>query len=105
MKAAAYILTFYLFLLSVIPCCTFDECPDDQPQTSQSKDHQPGDQDDCGSCSPFFNCERCIAVIIDVPASSITVAAPTSQRVYTEFVSQQIPDIHYDFWQPPRLEM
>jgi len=54
MKFAGYILALYLILLAAIPCCSFDDCPDDK--TEQTANHENGDQD-CGSCSPFFNCE------------------------------------------------
>ncbi|HWR32421.1 MAG TPA: DUF6660 family protein, partial [Chitinophagaceae bacterium] len=61
MKTYGYILAFYIILLAVAPCCVFDNCPDDK--TEQAKNHDQGD-DDCGGCSPFFNCEGCATATI-----------------------------------------
>ncbi len=89
-----------MILLAVFPCCLVDDCPDDKVE--QVANHQSGDED-CGNCSPFFSCEGCVF------ASSVTepfyynVISLSVKPVYTEFISPSIPDIHYDFWQPPKL--
>jgi hypothetical protein len=51
MKVIAFILAAYLLFLFAIPCCTFDNCPEDK--TAQEANHEKGDGD-CGSCSPFL---------------------------------------------------
>ena len=48
MKLIGYILAVYLLLLAVVPCCAFDECPDDKATTEQTEDHKTGDKD-CGT--------------------------------------------------------
>lgn len=101
MRIAGYILTFYLALLSIIPCCAFDSCPEDK-QTEQAANHENGDED-CGSCSPFFNCEGCASVSINIDNLAFTLAPCLSQRIYTEFLQPFIPEVHYEFWQPPKL--
>lgn len=102
MKLFSYIFTFYLVLLAVIPCCTFDGCPEDKTQTAQSTDHE-SDDADCGSCSPFFNCEGCSSVTINVEPLSFIPCVIPEPKVYTDFIPSAVDDIHYDFWQPPRL--
>ena len=102
MKVFGYILSLYLILLSVVPCCSFDDCANDNPATEQTAQHEKGDED-CGTCSPFFNCEGCAPATINVPTTSFTIVAPEVKRVYTGFIPSFIPDVHYDFWQPPRL--
>ncbi|MET0392100.1 MAG: DUF6660 family protein [Chitinophagaceae bacterium] len=102
MKWLKYILVFYLVLLSVIPCCAFDGCPDDKAAVEQAERHESGDKD-CGSCSPFFNCEGCASVTIDADIIVYNVPAPGIKRVYTHFLLPFIPELHYSFWQPPRL--
>jgi hypothetical protein len=102
MKLTGYILAFYLILLSVVPCCSFDSCPDDKVATEQADQHESGDKD-CGACSPFFNCEGCAPATINVNTSSFAILSPEVKRVYTGFIPSFIPNVHYDFWQPPRL--
>jgi len=103
MKLLKYIFAFYLVLLSVIPCCAFDRCPEDTAITQQAGNHDSNEEDERGNCSPFFNCEGCASVTIDVQAISFTVFNPEVKRVYTDFISPLIPDAHYDFWRPPQL--
>jgi hypothetical protein len=102
MKLIGYILAVYLLLLAVVPCCAFDECPDDKATTEQTEDHKTGDKD-CGTCSPFFNCEGCASVTVHFNTVSFTFITPEVKRVYTEYIPSLMPDAHYDFWQPPRL--
>jgi hypothetical protein len=101
MKLLKYILAFYLILLSVVPCCAFDRCPDDKAESQQNAGHD--DDNDRGSCSPFFNCEGCASVTFHVQSISFMAFNPGIKRVYAAFISPLIPDAHYDFWRPPQL--
>jgi hypothetical protein len=100
MKIIGYILAIYIILLSAIPCCSFDNCPDDK--TEQSSNHEQGDED-CGNCSPFFTCEGCGGFVSTNELPGIELSPLKPARVYTIFIEQNVPDIHYDFWQPPKL--
>lgn len=107
MKFAGYILSFYILLLSVVPCCAFDDCPQDKAAqgkagTEQTSEHETGD-DDCKACSPFFNCEGCATAVVSFEAISFETIDPLSPKVYTGFIASHIPIVHYDFWQPPKL--
>lgn len=105
LKLPIYILSFYLLLLSLVPCCAWDECPDEkQAGIVELPDHQSGDDDDCGTCSPFFNCAGCATVISLPVAMHVTLvkqAGPDSE--YADFRSPAPCAIYYDVWQPPRL--
>jgi hypothetical protein len=103
MKVLKYILAFYLVVLSAVPCCAFDNCPDDKIVAEQSGKHESGDEDNCGSCSPFFNCESCASITITINAVCFTALVTEIKQVYPDFISQLTPDAHYDFWQPPRI--
>jgi hypothetical protein len=102
MKPAAYILSFYLALLSVIPCCAFDDCAGDKELAGQTSEHSEGDED-CGSCSPFFNCEGCASVTVNMDPVWTALLPQMVTRIYSNFIPPFVPDVHYDFWQPPRL--
>lgn len=100
MKLLSYILAFYLILLAAVPCCAFDSCPDDK--TAQATDHEKGDKD-CGNCSPFFSCEACATATIAFEPLQIKISAILASSVYSIYIQQQLPDIDYDFWQPPKI--
>ena len=102
MKWPSYILSVYMLLLAVFPCCAFDDCPDDKIKTEQATNHENGDED-CGTCSPFFNCEGCASVTTIVEPIYFNIISLPVKQVYTDFLSPSIPDVHYDFWQPPKL--
>ena len=102
MKLLNHILAFYLVLLAVVPCCAFDNCPDEKQAIEKTGQHQKGDADNCGNCSPFFNCTGCSSIVIHIHTISITVFTINIQRVYADFIPSFISGVHYDFWQPPR---
>jgi hypothetical protein len=106
MKLFGYILAFYLILLSVVPCCTFDDFPEDKmdisAETEQSANHETGDED-CGSCSPFFSCGGCATATVDFQQAILDLASLQDSPVYTSYIEISLPKVDYDFWQPPKL--
>ncbi len=100
MKLLSYILAFYLILLAAIPCCAFDSCPDDK--TQQAANHEPGDED-CGNCSPFFNCEGCATATISFESAQLEITTIKIPSVYTTYIQTALPSVEYDFWQPPKI--
>ena len=104
MKCVSYILAFYLILLSVIPCCAFDNCPDDKPEhkiAEQKTNHQENEY--CGNCSPFFSCEGCATATIAFSPLNFQVPFIQQRSVYAMYIQSLLPHIDYDVWQPPRL--
>lgn len=90
-----------MLALAMFPCCTVDDCPDDKVKTEKSA-HE-NDDADCGSCSPFFNCEGCAATSVTIETSSIEIISLTVKQVYTGFIPPIISQVKYEFWQPPRI--
>ena len=84
LKISGYILAFYLVLLAAVPCCAFDDCPDDK--TEQNSSHEERDSD-CGNCSPFFSCESCATATISY------------QPLQFEFSFLQILPVHATYLQ------
>jgi hypothetical protein len=99
-KLLSYILACYLLLLSVVPCCVFDDCPDDKIE--QSSNHENGD-DDCGNCSPFFSCEGCAAATIFYQPVEFDFSSQLVLSVHTNYLQAPLSQIEYDFWQPPKV--
>jgi Family of unknown function (DUF6660) len=100
MKVVAFILSAYLLFLFAIPCCAFDNCPEDK--TAQEANHEKGDGD-CGSCSPFFTCTGCSGFTVSFDNNCVEIVPPFTSHQYAGFILSSIPDVHYDFWQPPKL--
>lgn len=100
MKIIGYILAVYLVLLAAVPCCAFDDCPDDKMETTA--DHENGDQD-CGSCSPFFSCEGCATASIAYHPVSFEITVVEIPVVYAGYIQSTLPHVHFEFWQPPRI--
>ena len=100
MKIAGTILAFYLILLAAVPCCAFDDCRDDKAELATA--HENGD-DDCGNCSPFFSCEGCATATIACEHVSMDIAAVEISPVYTAYIQTDLPQVDYDFWQPPKI--
>ena len=100
MKVIAFILSAYLLFLFAIPCCTLDNCPEDK--IAQETNHEKGD-DDCGSCSPFFTCTGCSGFTISFETTNLEIAPAFSGQQFARYILRSIPDVHYDFWQPPKL--
>ena len=100
MKVIAFILSAYLLFLFAIPCCAFDDCPEDK--TAQETNHEKGDGD-CGTCSPFFTCTGCSGFTVSLETTNLELIPAFSGQQYAGYILCSIPDVHYDFWQPPKL--
>jgi hypothetical protein len=99
-KLLSYILAFYVVLLAAVPCCAFDSCPDDK--TELAEQHESGDED-CGNCSPFFSCEGCATATVAFEPVQFKIVLTPLLSVYTGYIQTSLPQVDYDFWQPPRL--
>lgn len=99
-KITGYILALYLVLLSAVPCCAFDSCPDDKAEQTESNQEE---DDNCGNCSPFFNCEGCATATVNAEFVQFEFEAPVVKGAKAVYIEEQLPTIVYDFWQPPKL--
>ena len=100
MKVIAFILSAYLLFLFAVPCCSFDNCSEEK--TAKEANHEKEDGD-CGTCSPFFTCTGCSGFTVSVEISNFEIIPSFTAQQYAGYILSLIPDIHYDFWQPPKL--
>ncbi len=100
MKVIAFILSAYLLFLFAVPCCSFDNCPEEK--TVQQTDHEKGDGD-CGTCSPFFTCTGCSGFTVSPSEINSAIVPSISKNQFSNYNVSLVADISYDFWQPPRL--
>jgi hypothetical protein len=106
MKFIHFIFSFYLLVLSAIPCCAFDDCSSDKSEEpagiERSKNHKEENKG-CSNCSPFFNCEGCVAATTIFEPVEFTLSFFQPLPDYTGYIQMSLPRIDYDFWQPPKL--
>ncbi|MCU0423751.1 MAG: hypothetical protein MUC81_13170 [Bacteroidia bacterium] len=105
MKTWTIILSIYIIILAAVPCCVFDNCPEDKTTTEQiaQNNHDQGDEDGCGTCSPFFNCNTCTtSFIVSQDFFNFTpVGVANSAKIQ---YAQDIPtSIVGKIWQPPKI--
>ena len=100
MKVIAFILSAYLLFLFAIPCCTFDNCPEEQTAMEANQEKEGGD---CGNCSPFFTCTGCSGFTVSFEITHLEIVSAFSTNHYAGYILSSIPDVHYDFWQPPKV--
>lgn len=100
MKVIAFILSAYLLFLFAVPCCSFDNCPEEK--TVQQTDHEKGDGD-CGTCSPFFTCTGCSGFTVSPSEINSAIIPFISKNQFSTYHVSLVADISYDFWQPPKL--
>lgn len=96
-------MSIYITLLAAMPCCVFDNCPDDKAATEQTSQHDQGDEDGCGTCSPFFNCGTCAASFFAASASFDFSPLPTSNSSTAQYRSAVPVRIAGKIWQPPKI--
>ena len=101
MKVIAFILSAYLLFLFAIPCCLFDNCSEEN--ASQASDHEKKDGD-CSNCSPFFTCTGCSGFTITNPEINSGPISFLANNQYSDYIVSSMPDVNYDFWQPPKLD-
>jgi len=102
-KVVSFILFAYLVLLNAVPCCAIDNCADELTGTEQPDNHESNDNNDCGNCSPFFTCTGCAGFSASVANINFESVPFFSGNQFSGYILSSIPDVHYDFWQPPRL--
>jgi len=100
MKLIAFILSAYLLFLFAVPCCSFDNCAEEK--TAQQSEHKK-DAGDCGSCSPFFTCAGCSGFTVSVSEINSDLVSFASDSQYANYVVSSMPEVDYDFWQPPKI--
>ena len=100
MKVIAFILSAYLLFLFAVPCCSFDNCPEEK--TAQQTKHEKGDGD-CGTCSPFFTCTGCSGFTVAASEINSAIIPFVTSSQFSPYVISSVPEVSYDFWQPPKL--
>ncbi|WP_369410135.1 DUF6660 family protein [Hufsiella arboris] len=98
MKILCCLLTFYVLLLAVKPCCINDSCGDN----SAKKELQKGN--DCNVCSPFFSCGTCNGFVINPSQEKgASLSASVPRKSYPVYLTPFFQKVTLKIWQPPKL--
>jgi hypothetical protein len=94
--------------MASFPCCLFDNCPGDKVKSEQvaQDEHHSGDQDGCGSCSPFCACSTCFIAIDQFSPFHYTWKALVPFIRVDKFLlyePQFTSSFFHSFWQPPKI--
>jgi hypothetical protein len=102
MRIIATILSFYILILTAIPCI---DVPHNHALHETEQTELPNDnhQDDINHCSPFCTCTCCASPIIYQAFAVILQSFLFANEVHSEYKSSFLPTINISIWQPPKL--
>lgn len=101
MKFFCYLLIVVTLSLSVIPCCTVDECCDARHTTCAANDHH--SEEAPATCSPFMVCGSCIGLLALPAFTELNPEQVVSENNRIPYI-QAYPEKHnMKFWQPPKV--
>lgn len=103
MKWLTVILSIWVLVLSVVPCCEVrqEDEPTEQTAAQSQKDYP---DDDCESpCSPFCSCQTCPGFIIPVSVGLPVIVGQLLPLLRVEFRPLLPVSVVLSIWQPPQL--
>ncbi|MDO9037456.1 MAG: hypothetical protein Q7U59_03805 [Lutibacter sp.] len=97
-------MSLYVFFLSVVPCCSDDDCIDEAiTENAYNHSQEPAEEGDCNPCSPFLNCGTCIGFVFTNLQIDIA-KIPTVENHFVPIYKPQFFDDFFDkIWQPPKI--
>jgi len=108
MKYLSLILSMYVLLLSVMPCCFEDKCLSVYIPTVESGVDTHNNCDDCSDngyncCSPFLHCDTCSGFPEAHHYSPISVVIGLVSDCKSDYIERNdLPDFKSLIWQPPQ---
>lgn len=100
MKTLCFILSLYVFFLTVAPCCSDDDCND---AIAESQSQTPKEEGDCNACSPFLDCGTCNGFVFTNLRIDIDEFPAIENQFVPVYKSQFPDDFFYKIWQPPKI--
>lgn len=100
MKTLCFILSLYVFSLSVVPCCSDDNCDD---KITENHSQEPKEDGDCNACSPFLNCGTCVGFVFTNLRIDIDEILADEDQFVPVYKPRFPDDFFYNIWQPPKI--
>jgi hypothetical protein len=94
------LLSIYVIMLSVKPCCADNDCQNQKEFAGKT----PVKEKECTGCSPFFTCGTCIGFIVSKPfLISLPVSTESALQYYTQYSQPFIQKVILSIWLPPKI--
>lgn len=104
MKLLCLILSVYVVLLSIRPCCSDNDCQGKQVVKKELAGKSPIKEKECPGCSPFFTCGSCVGFLITKPLTlALKLIAETPAKIYARYQQPYVQQVSLSIWQPPQL--
>jgi hypothetical protein len=95
----ALILSFIVFTETIVPCCLWDDCRQEENSAAHS-----GEKKSTGDCSPFATCSACAAAVLISKQFTVAFAVPKLHITHTAAPQYFIlSSYNKSLLQPPRL--
>ncbi|WP_394342460.1 DUF6660 family protein [Mucilaginibacter limnophilus] len=102
MKFLYLILSVYVLMLSVIPCCTNDICNKVVVEQANIKNGY-NTNSNCAACSPFYCCVSCTGFVVLPETIQYATIVTVITGQYSLYPTSSVKDLPLPIWQPPRL--
>lgn len=105
MKTLCLLLSLYVFSLTVIPCCSDDNCNDEiiTENVNNHSQEDSRDEGECNVCSPFLTCGTCIGFVFTNLQLDIYEFFALENQFVAIYKSQFSDDFFGKIWQPPKI--
>lgn len=107
-KYLSLILSIYILVLTVRPCCDDNKCADDPHQTERLvNNHNPDDhhqdEDHRNACSPFYTCGSCTGFTFTSLNFSLSPETVLVQNNVSTYHHTFFSEFYIAIWQPPKI--
>jgi Na+/H+ antiporter NhaD/arsenite permease-like protein len=103
-KLLCLILSFYVVLLSLRPCCADNDCQAKIAAKKHVNSKSSPKEKECQGCSPFFACGTCVGFVITKPFMlDLKLVAETPVKIYADYQQPYVHQVSLSIWQPPQL--
>ena len=103
MKSLAIILSFYLIILTAIPCIDRYYEVNSAHKTELSQENQDTNHSDSDNCSPFCTCNCCATAVVFPTQAVKLMCFPFQEKQYFPISYIFISDPLASIWQPPKI--
>lgn len=101
MKKFSHIFIIYLLASTTIPCYLYSDCCEETLTGFNITYEIPHQDDECGNCSPMFQCNDCITSFITSSTNTLIYFEQT-HSITVQKISQRFNAELNSVWQPPK---
>ena len=104
MKLICYLLSFYVLLLSTVPCCSDANCDTSVKQNNNNcTATAKANANACSACSPFYSCCSGVAFTFSTAIIDFNKIVFVKEHLTIFYKSYPLTYFTAKIWQPPKL--